>query len=323
MTWYSLPPEILSFPCRSECYKVFPSVELKAVSPKLLLVGAISTLWGQIKPVKYLFLILFAQKGRTPSLVFSLLHAVLFPERKCPQVYLVFICHSLECQGYSGHLLLVTPQVAHLSRISRFTGLSIEWCRYVTSCLWGLPSIIKVSMNPDRYVCVFVREWVCVCRRVSLKMTENKGPLNLDKDVNERLSSMWLQSQAGSILHSAIMFDIRHGPTGERNMLQQLDDYANANWDLLLCLSYSGVKLMWLLLLLPSSVRKAEMHSLQDPPGTVTGSDRESHWVSLLSHPNTAICQHGEVWCLKKAGSWRFGEAACPLPFSISSLGSR
>lgn len=40
------------------------------------------------------------------------------------------------------------------------------------------------------------------------------------------------------------MFDIRHGPTGERNMLQQLDDYANTNWDLLLCLSYSGLNLM-------------------------------------------------------------------------------
>ena len=38
------------------------------------------------------------------------------------------------------------------------------------------------------------------------------------------------------------MFDIRHGPAGERNMLQQLDDYFNANWDLLLCLSYSGTE---------------------------------------------------------------------------------
>lgn len=27
------------------------------------------------------------------------------------------------------------------------------------------------------------------------------------------------------------MFDIGHGPTGEKNMLQQLDDYVNTNWD--------------------------------------------------------------------------------------------
>ena len=144
-----------------------------------------------------------------------------------------------------------TPACSSLSLISRFMWLSIEWCGYVTSCLWVLPSIIKVSINPDTCVCVCVCAWVCVCRHACFKMTENKGPLNLDQDVNKRISSMWLQSQAGTVLHNAIMFDIRHGPTGERNMLQQLDDYVNANWDLLLCLSYLGVNLMWLLLLLP------------------------------------------------------------------------
>lgn len=55
---------------------------------------------------------------------------------------------------------------------------------------------------------------------------------------------MGLQSQVGIIPHGGIMFDIRHGPTGETNMLQQLDDYVNANWDLLLCLSYSELNLM-------------------------------------------------------------------------------
>lgn len=55
---------------------------------------------------------------------------------------------------------------------------------------------------------------------------------------------MRLQSHLGTILHVGIMFDIRHGPKGDRNMLQQLDDYVNANWDLLLCLSYSGLNLM-------------------------------------------------------------------------------
>ena len=40
------------------------------------------------------------------------------------------------------------------------------------------------------------------------------------------------------------MFDIRHGPTGERKMLQQLDDCVNATWDLLLCLSYSRMNLI-------------------------------------------------------------------------------
>lgn len=85
--------------------------------------------------------------------------------------------------------------------------------------------------------------YVCVC----FKMIENKGSWNLDKRC-KGITYMWLQRRAGTILHGRIMFDIRHSPTGEMNMLQQLDDYVNANWDLLFCLSYSGRNLMWLLL---------------------------------------------------------------------------
>lgn len=35
-------------------------------------------------------------------------------------------------------------------------------------------------------------------------------------------------------LHSDAVFDIRHDSRTEKNMLHQLDNYVNTNWDLLL-----------------------------------------------------------------------------------------
>lgn len=125
VTWYSLPSEILSFPCRSKCYKVFPSVELQAVFPKLLLTGAISTLWDQIKPVKYLFLILFAQKGRTPSLVFSLLPAALFPELNVPSC----ISYSY-VTVWNARAILVTSYRLHPKLFISLSHLQIHVAQY-------------------------------------------------------------------------------------------------------------------------------------------------------------------------------------------------
>lgn len=52
-----------------------------------------------------------------------------------------------------------------------------------------------------------------------------------------------MPSSRSSKPHCDAVLDIRHEPRTKKNMLQQLDNYVNTNWDLLLWFSPLGLNL--------------------------------------------------------------------------------